>query len=187
MRRVRRVPRQTSYESPMQTAVAGYLDGLEKLYPMELAWNHPPNEGSRDVVYAQKLKRQGVKAGYMDLNIYLAGGYPVFAELKAMDGSFNKDQWDTMIRLDALGFDCWGIAAITPSAAVDAVGTLLHLATNTVGHPGLSRVVRPGKPALVPFEGRRYPSFAMWPAREILRLGKKSIKSIMDATGKISP
>lgn len=186
MRRVRKIPRQTSPESPMQTAVAGYLDGLAQLYPNEMGWNHPPNEGSRDAVFAAKLKRQGVKAGFMDLNIYLAGPHLLMAELKTLDGRFSQDQWDTMDLMERLGFDCWGIAAATPSAAVDAVGSLLRLATGPTNHPGLHKTVRYNVPFMIPFEGGMYPTFAYWSAREILRLGKKSIKSIIDATGKSS-
>lgn len=182
MRRVRRVPRQTSYESPMQTAVASYLDGLANLYPMELAWDHPPNEGSRDAVFAAKLKGQGVKAGQPDLSLYLAGPALVLAELKAMDGKISGEQWGRMAVLDNLGFDCWIIAAATPGAAVDAVARLLHLATNPTDHPRLTATVTCGNPYMMPLpiEGRMLRSFYLWNARNVLRLGKKSIISIID-------
>lgn len=183
MRQPRAVPRQCSDESPMQTAWAGYLDGLATAFPCDIAWAHPPNEGHRNVLFAKKLKRQGVKSGDADAAIYLRGGCTVFAELKAMDGTISGDQMARLATFNGLGFMTYVVAAITPSAAVDAIAAVVR--QEALGDP-LQRAIGARAPFRVPFEGMSVLSWYVWPGRDIVALGRKSVLSIIRHTEKQS-
>ena len=51
-------------EEKEQETIAQYLD-IKKF-----CWIHVPNGGNRDVITGAKLKRQGVKAGFPDIQIF---------------------------------------------------------------------------------------------------------------------
>lgn len=72
-----------------------------------------PNEGKRSVYYAQKLKRQGLRAGVPDLCIPVArGGYhSLYIEMKAKGGKVTPKQreWIDVLRGQGMcAFVCYG-------------------------------------------------------------------------------
>lgn len=75
-------------EAQEQTAVIEWAEWNKGKYPV-LRWlHHIPNGGSRNILEAMNLKRQGVKAGVSDLSLpSKRGGYAgLYIEMKAIDG-----------------------------------------------------------------------------------------------------
>jgi hypothetical protein len=160
----------------MQAAIASYLDGLAATFPCDIAWAHPPNEGSRDIVYAKKLKGQGVKAGDLDVALYMAGGCTVFVELKTFDGSMKPEQLSRIATLSGLGFTTYVIAAIAPAAAVDAMSAVVG---TEVLSASMRRSIGPKVPFRVPYMTMTPLSWYVWPGRDVVATGHKSVTSII--------
>jgi len=86
-------------ESSLQVQLMMHLDAA--LPPDAFAF-HVPNGGSRNLIEAVNLKRQGVKAGIPDIVIvYQGGAYGL--ELKAKAGSISDSQKVTFPKLRAAG------------------------------------------------------------------------------------
>lgn len=74
-------------EDALQISVAQYLD---LFLPDDYRWFHVPNEGNRNINYAAKMKRFGLKPNVPDCVIVGNGGHCWMIELKAdgyMDGT----------------------------------------------------------------------------------------------------
>ena len=79
-------------ESDLQEAIFSWANTLEPRYP-EIRWLHAvPNGGYRSGREAVGLKRQGVKAGILDLHLPVARGgfYGLMIELKRPGGKCAK-------------------------------------------------------------------------------------------------
>ena len=79
-------------ESDLQEAIFSWANTLEPRYP-EIRWLHAvPNGGYRSGREAVGLKRQGVKAGILDLHLPVARGgfYGMMIELKRPGGKCAK-------------------------------------------------------------------------------------------------
>lgn len=96
-------------ESDLQCAIIVWARTIERNYP-ELVWlHHIGNGGKRDSFEAQNLKRQGVKAGILDLHLPVArGGYHgLMAELKHPYGKCkppSAEQAEYITFLNAQGY-----------------------------------------------------------------------------------
>lgn len=84
-KRARRRP-----EARLQESVCQYLALQERCG--RLLWFAVPNGGSRNLLEAVNLKRQGVRGGVPDLVIVPKVGPVCFIELKSEDGTLSKLQ-----------------------------------------------------------------------------------------------
>ena len=93
------------------------VDWLQLALPPGCVFHHSPNEGNRHVAFKQKLKRQGTRFGWPDLEIFVPGDQAIagvscsiFIELKRPKGgtlSANQKQ----VRDELLEAGChWGLA-----------------------------------------------------------------------------
>jgi len=78
------------------------MSALDWLLPADAFAFHCPNGGSRNVVEAVNLKRQGLKAGVPDI-LLCHRGRMVGLELKAKDGRLSEAQNLTFARLRDAG------------------------------------------------------------------------------------
>ena len=69
---------------------------------------HIPNDGSRNIIEATKLKKMGVKAGVPDLQLIVPNGqvHGLWIELKAQKGKLQPSQKIMIQRLEAQGYMC---------------------------------------------------------------------------------
>ncbi len=77
-------------EARLQESVCQYLALQERCG--RLLWFAVPNGGSRNLLEAVNLKRQGVRGGVPDLVIVPKVGPVCFIELKSEDGTLSKLQ-----------------------------------------------------------------------------------------------
>lgn len=94
-------------ESQEQVAVVEYCD-LRGIPVFSI-----PNESKRSVYYAQKLKRQGMRAGIPDLCIPVARGgfHSLYIEMKAKGGKVTPKQleWIHLLREQGMAaYVCYG-------------------------------------------------------------------------------
>ena len=75
-------------ESEEQALLFKWADYMSLKYPALRLMFHVPNGGSRDLIEARNLKRQGVKAGVPDIVLPVARGgfHGLFIEMKRADG-----------------------------------------------------------------------------------------------------
>lgn len=98
------------YESQIQKAVFDWA----KLKP-ELKWLfHIPNGGSRNMIEAVQLKRQGVKKGVSDIFLPISrnGFHGLFIELKAGKNKPSKEQLEFIDYVTEQGYKaviCYGL------------------------------------------------------------------------------
>lgn len=97
-----------------------------KHYPMLELLFHIPNGGSRNVVEAVNLKKQGVKAGVPDLCLPVARGgfHGLYIELKANKNQASEKQKYWLEQLNKQGYKaivCWGF-----EQAVEAITKYLE-------------------------------------------------------------
>jgi hypothetical protein len=94
-------------EQSIQKAVMEWAGIMKGKYPQLCMLYHVPNGGTRDVVEATNLKRQGVKKGVPDLvlaspNTRYAG---LYIELKkAKSGTLSQEQKIWIRNLNAIGY-----------------------------------------------------------------------------------
>lgn len=69
---------------------------------------HIPNEGKRNVGYAAKLKRMGLRSGFPDLFVPRARGkyHGLFIEMKYGEGRTSKNQKEWLSVLSSEGYAC---------------------------------------------------------------------------------
>jgi hypothetical protein len=89
-------------EQKLQVAIVKLLHVLEN--QGRLRFFHVPNGGSRHVVEAVNLKKQGVRKGVPDLVIVLPNGRTLFWELKSPKGDIRREQRDWAQYLTDSGF-----------------------------------------------------------------------------------
>ncbi len=77
-------------EARLQESVCQYLALQER--QGRLLWFAVPNGGSRNLLEAVNLKRQGLRAGVPDLVVIPKAGPVCFIELKSEDGTLSKLQ-----------------------------------------------------------------------------------------------
>jgi hypothetical protein len=89
-------------EAKLQIACMNYA---AMQYPNLLIW-HCPNGGSRNVIEAANLKRQGVKSGVCDIHVDKACGgfHGLKIELKSAEGKLSPAQADYLERVRDEGY-----------------------------------------------------------------------------------
>jgi hypothetical protein len=95
-KRARKAP-----EACLQESVCQYLALQERCG--RLLWFAVPNGGSRNLLEAVNLKRQGVRGGVPDLVIVPKVGPVCFIELKSEDGRVSPLQNDWILKLIEYG------------------------------------------------------------------------------------
>lgn len=88
-------------EADIQRSVVAFLALQERLG--RLLWFAVPNGGSRNLLEAVNLKRQGLRAGVPDLCIIPKVGPVCFIELKSEDGRVSPLQNDWILKLVEYG------------------------------------------------------------------------------------
>lgn len=96
---VRSKPKRRHEESDLQCRL---MSDLEWLLPQDAFAFAVPNGGSRNIIEAVNLKRQGVKAGVPDI-IIVHRGKALGLELKAKNGSLQESQKVTFPKMRAAG------------------------------------------------------------------------------------
>lgn len=86
-------------EHELQVTCAAYLDWA---LPDDAAWCHVPNEGKRSKAAGARLKREGLKPGWPDIEV-IYRGRSIFIELKAPGKYPSKVQRDIHTRLTMAG------------------------------------------------------------------------------------
>lgn len=86
-------------EHELQVACAEFLDTC---LPDYAAWNHCPNEGKRSKRVGARLKREGLKPGWPDIEV-IYRGRSIFIELKAAGKYPSKVQRDIHTLLKMAG------------------------------------------------------------------------------------
>lgn len=77
-------------ESKIQIAIMDYLN---RALPANYRAIHVPNGGRRDAITGARLKREGVKAGFPDIQIIRNDdGYSAFIEVKTAKGALSPAQ-----------------------------------------------------------------------------------------------
>lgn len=113
-------------EAELQTAVAVYLDDLERLG--QLVWFHPPNGSKRTKRAGDKLKAQGMKAGEPDCVIFPKTGGVILIELKTAKGNLQPPQKARHRLYKAIGYDVHVVKTDSPRGATKAVEDILRAA-----------------------------------------------------------
>lgn len=95
---------------PSESAIQStYITWLNLQYPAvaEVTASFA-NGGKRTARYGQRLKREGLKAGFPDLGMFVAKGghHGLFIEFKDSDGVIRKKQKYAMSVLSAQGYRC---------------------------------------------------------------------------------
>lgn len=84
-------------------------------------------EGSkRDRQYGARLKRQGMRHGRPDIEIYLSGSKTVFIELKRKGNTLTDNQKEEHERLKSLGFNVHTVTAVSVPDAIDQVKAIIY-------------------------------------------------------------
>lgn len=94
-------------EADEQIALFEWARYSEGRYPELKMMFHVPNGGSRNIVEARNLKRQGVKAGVPDIFLALAsnGYHGLFIEMKRpLGGRVSDQQTEWLVNLRAEGY-----------------------------------------------------------------------------------
>lgn len=97
-------------EADIQVACVNYLTMLERMNV--LRFHATPNGGSRHVIEAANLKRQGVKAGVPDICVMLAYGPTLWFELKAPKGKPTHQQLDFIAWANTHGHPAWIVRGV---------------------------------------------------------------------------
>lgn len=100
-------------EAQEQAALFQWAEMAKKQYPELTLMYHVPNGGSRNIIEARNLKRQGVKAGVPDICLPVARGgfHGLYIELKAGKGRPSSKQLYWLKKLNEHGnmaIICWG-------------------------------------------------------------------------------
>lgn len=96
----------------------GLINHLRLILPQDAIAFAVPNGGSRNVIEAMNLKRQGALAGIPDI-ILVWRGQAFGLELKSAAGKLSPSQIDTFSRLRICGMKTW--VARTHDEAIAAV------------------------------------------------------------------
>ena len=109
------------HESEHQQAFFTYLRAIEKHYPM-VRWCHSiPNGGSRNKIEAARLKREGVKAGVLDVFLpYPSKGFHgLYIEFKYGKNKLTDNQKEFQEYANRVGYKT--VVAYTWGEAKEAV------------------------------------------------------------------
>lgn len=94
-------------EADEQRTLFDWVKWNMKKYPDLWFLHHIPNGGTRNVIEASNLKKQGVKAGVSDLFLPVARGeyHGLYLELKVKGGkiSDNQSEWINRVRKNGYG------------------------------------------------------------------------------------
>ena len=94
-------------EAEEQAMLFKWADFQSLKYPALRLMFHVPNGGSRDLIEARNLKKQGVKAGVPDIFLPVARGgfHGLFIEMKRQDGGrLSEAQADYLQKLRMQGY-----------------------------------------------------------------------------------
>lgn len=106
-------------EAEEQVLLFQWASHMALKYPAINLMFHIPNGGSRNLIEAKNLKKQGVKAGVPDIFLPVARGgfHGLFIEMKRSDGGRLSDaQADYIMKLRMQGYQalvCRGFDAAT--------------------------------------------------------------------------
>lgn len=103
-------------EAQEQRLIFEHIEYIKEKYPELTLLLHIPNGGSRNIIEATNLKRQGVKAGVPDLFLPCARGcyHGLFIELKTKAGKISPSQqkWiESLSNEQYLAIVCYGYAS----------------------------------------------------------------------------
>ncbi len=67
-----------------------------------------PNGGQRDLRYAMRLKREGMKKGFPDNGTFWPSGkyHGLFVEFKSVKGRLSEEQRYVLVKLSEMGYCC---------------------------------------------------------------------------------
>lgn len=93
-------------ESEIQKMVFQWATLQQGKHPFLELMYHVPNGGSRHILEAVNLKKQGVKSGVPDIVLPVPkGGYHgLYLELKALKGKLSDSQKEWLTKLDKQGY-----------------------------------------------------------------------------------
>jgi len=93
-------------ESEIQKMIFQWAELQQGKYPFLELMYHVPNGGSRHILEAVNLKKQGVKAGVPDIGLPVPkGGYHgLYLELKALKGKLSESQKNWLMKIDKQGY-----------------------------------------------------------------------------------
>ena len=95
-------------ESKEQEVLIEWTERMKSRYPDLSLIYHVPNEGKRNIAYAAKMKRLGLKSGVPDLCLPVPNGkfHGMYIEMKANRNAPSEGQKKWLTRLSERGYYC---------------------------------------------------------------------------------